>query len=270
MSDIIVEEPRPHVTLLTLNRPEALNAFTSETIDELFSIFDRLTHDANCRVVVLTGAGKGFCAGHDIKVHDSGPKWLDPDLGAMQSHMFQQKHLATMVGRMRAMPQPIIAAINGAVAGGGYPLALGADLRIASSTAKFRDAFIRTLGASGCEMGLSWLLMRSIGFTRAAELLLTGRDLGAEEAERIGLVLKVVPPDQLLDAAYELADQILLNNPFSVWMTKATMWSVLETPSLETAIDLEARTQMVTIGTLDQQEQSNAFHERRPAVYNNR
>lgn len=269
MTDVLVEEPRPHVTLITLNRPRSLNAFTFDTIEELFSIFDRLTRDTNCRVVVLTGSGEGFCSGHDIKVHDLRPHWLDPELGNVQSMMYRQKYLASMVGRMRAMPQPIIAAINGAVAGGGYPLALGADLRIASTKAKFRDAFIRTLGASGCEMGLSWLLIRSIGFTRAAELLLTGRDLGAEEAERIGLVLKVVSPEDLLNAAFDLAEQIMLNNPFSVWMTKATMWSVLESPSLEAATDLEARTQILTLTTSDQREQHEAFLEHRTGTYRN-
>jgi enoyl-CoA hydratase len=118
-------------------------------------------------------------------------------------------------------------------------------------------------------MGMSWLLPRIVGMTRAAELMLTGRRLGAEEAERIGLVLKVVPDGKVVEAALEIAEQILRNTPFGVWMTKTTMWSNVETSSLEAAIDLEARTQILGFATQDQQEQMDAVREKRPPRYTN-
>jgi enoyl-CoA hydratase len=267
---LLVDDVRDHVKLVTLNRPESLNALTYEMLEDLYGLFDSFAHDTDTRVVIITGAGRGWCAGHDVKAHGSGPPWLAAGLGPAQSGMWQQKFWAQAVPKMRAMPQPVIAAINGAVAGGGYAIAMGADLRICTPEAKFRDAFIKTLGASGCEMGLSYLLIRSLGFTRAAELLLTGRDVTGEEAERFGLVNRCVPREELLAAAIALAEEILTNNPFAVWMTKATMWSVLETPSLEAAIDLEARTQILALTTEDQREQSQAFWEKRPSTYLNR
>ena len=162
--------------------------------------------------------------------------------------MYQQKYVAELVPRMRALPQPVIAAVNGPAAGAGYALALGADLRVASTSAVFVDAFVK-IGASGAEMGLSWLLQRIVGATRAAELVLTGRRVDADEAARIGLVLDTVPDGEVVDAALALAEQIIVNTPLGTWMGKATLWSNLEIPSLEAAIDLEARTQILTLGT---------------------
>lgn len=158
--------------------------------------------------------------------------------------------------------------MNGPTAGAGYPLALGADLRLAARSALFVDAFVK-IGASGAEMGLSWLLQRIVGATRAAELVLTGRRVDGEEAARIGLVLDVVPDGEVLGAALNLADQIVENTPFGTWMGKATLWSNLEIPSLEAAIDLEARTQILTLATEDGKEQLLAYREKRAPRYTN-
>jgi enoyl-CoA hydratase len=265
--DVLIDRSHDGVALMTLNRPHHLNALTSEMLGEIYHSFEELGRDSHCRVIVLTGAGKGFCAGDDLLDYRP-PSWVPTDVGPLQSNMYQQKHVAEIVPRMRAVPQPIIAAVNGAVAGAGYALAMGADLRFASTSALFVDAFVK-IGASGAELGLSWLLQRIVGATRAAELVLTGRRVDGEEAERIGLVLETVPDGQVVDRAMVLADQIIENTPFGTWMGKATLWSNLEIPSLAAAIDLEARTQILTLGTEDAKEQLLAFREKRAPLYRN-
>ncbi len=266
--DVVIDRSHDGVALMTLNRPHHLNALTSEMLGEIYHTFEELGRDSHCRVIVLTGAGKGFCAGDDLQDYHP-PAWVPTDVGPLQSNMYQQKHVAEIVPRMRAVPQPIIAAINGAVAGAGYALAMGADLRYAATSALFVDAFVK-IGASGAELGLSWLLQRIVGATRAAELVLTGRRVTGEEAARIGLVLETVPDGQVVDAAMALADQIISNTPFGTWMGKATLWSNLEISSLAAAIDLEARTQILTLGTEDAKEQLASFREKRAPQYRNR
>ena len=265
--DVLIDRSHQGVALVTLNRPHHLNALTSEMLEELYDCFEHLGRDADCRVIVITGAGQGFCAGDDL-VDYHPPAWVPTDVGPFHSNMYQQKYVAELVPRLRALPQPVIAAVNGATAGAGYALALGADLRLASRSAIFVDAFVK-IGASCAEMGLSWLLQRIIGATRAAELVLTGRRVDGEEAVRIGLVLDLVPDGEVVGAALALADQIIANTPFGTWMGKATLWSNLEIPSLTAAIDLEARTQVLTLGTEDGKEQLAAFRERRVPVYKN-
>ena len=264
---MLIDRSHDGVAVMTLNRPHHLNALTSEMLDEIYHSFEQLGRDSHCRVIVLTGAGKGFCAGDDLQDYRP-PSWVPTDVGPLQSNMYQQKHVAEIVPRMRAVPQPIIAAINGATAGAGYALALGADLRYAATSALFVDAFVK-IGASGAELGLSWLLQRIVGATRAAELVLTGRRVTGEEAARIGLVLETVPDGQVVDAALALADQIISNTPFGTWMGKATLWSNLEISSLAAAIDLEARTQILTLGTEDAKEQLASFRDRRAPKYTN-
>ncbi|MGO8860105.1 MAG: enoyl-CoA hydratase/isomerase family protein [Acidimicrobiales bacterium] len=265
--DILVDRSHQGVAVVTLNRPHHLNALTSEMLEEMYGCFEQLGRDASCRVIVVTGAGRGFCAGDDL-VDYRPPSWVPTDVGPFHSNMYQQKYVAELVPRMRALPQPVIAAVNGATAGAGYALALGADLRLASTSAFFVDAFVK-IGASGAEMGLSWLLQRIVGATRAAELVLTGRRVDGQEAARIGLVLELVPDGEVIGAALTLADQIIANTPFGTWMGKATLWSNLEISSLTAAIDLEARTQVLTLGTEDGKEQLAAFRDRRVPVYKN-
>ena len=164
---------------------------------------------------------------------------------------------------MRGLSKPIIAAVNGPAAGGGLALALASDIRIAATSAKFNVAFVR-IGLSGCDIGVSWMLPRLIGASKAFELLLTGRIIDSAEADRIGLVYEVVPDGTVVDAAIATARRIAANSPMGVWMTKEVMWSQLETTSLQAGIDLENRTQIMLSQTADMTEAMHAFLEKRP------
>ncbi len=248
MALVEITQPEPGITQLTLNRPERLNALTYELVDEVHNALDAVHADHSCRAVVLTGAGRGFCAGLDLTGFGSIPG--TEELGRPQQGMAVQQFIAKLVPHFRATRQPIIAAINGAAAGGGFAMALASDVRICADTAKFATSFIR-LGISGCDIGVSWLLPRLIGASRSHELLLTGRVFDAAEADALGLVTRVVPGDRLLESAYETARLIAGNSPFGVWMTKEVMWSNLEVSSLQGGIDLENRTQILSSGTED-------------------
>jgi enoyl-CoA hydratase len=250
------------ISLLRLNRPERLNAITPALVAELHRRLDDLDADRSCRVVILTGAGRGFCSGADLKGGD--PEQSPPfeqrpgPVGTFQS---QELYSAT-TRRLRALSKPVIAAVNGPATGGGLAFVLGCDIRIAASSARFSAAFVR-VGLSGCDMGTSWLLNRLVGAGRAHELMLTGRIIDADEALRIGLVVDVVPDDQLLARVTDTARLIIANSPFGVYMTKQVMWSTLEVPGLEAAINLENRTQVLATTTSDHLEARTAFTDRR-------
>jgi enoyl-CoA hydratase len=261
MSTVEITRPRAGIALVTLNRPESLNAMNAALIADLHGAFGTLRDDRSCRVDVLTGAGRAFCAGLDLK---EGATPLDAaGLGRVQAMLVVQQAIAALVPSMRGMRQPIIAAVNGAASGGGLALTLASDVRIAAASARFNVAFVR-IGLSGCDIGVSWLLPRLIGASRAYELMLTGRFLPAAEAQEMGLVLDVVPDGQVLDAAYAEADRIIANSPFGVQMTKEVMWSQLEIGSLAAGIDLENRTQLLASQTGDMTEAVSAFLGKRP------
>jgi enoyl-CoA hydratase len=264
MSTVLASQPRPGVTVLTMNRPERLNAMSAELVTDLHAAFDDVADDPTCRVVVLTGAGRGFCAGLDLKGFGSPPGAMDE--GRPQAGLRTQQHIATLIPQMRSLRQPVIAAVNGAAAGGGFALALGIDVRIAGASARFNVAFVR-VGLSGCDIGVSWLLPRLIGASRAWELLLTGRIVDATEADRIGLVTRVVPDDELVASALETASLIAANSPWGVRMTKEVAWSQLEISSLQAGIDIENRTQILSSFTEDHREALAAFLERRPPAF---
>lgn len=266
MSTITVERPKPYVRLLTLNRPDRLNAMNHELVADLHRELDEAAADSSCRVIVLTGSGRGFCAGLDLKGAGESPG--TDGLGRAQAGIKSQQHIATLTPHFRATPQPIIAAVNGAAAGGGLALALASDIRVAAQSAKFNVAFVR-IGLSGCDVGVSYLLPRLVGASKAFELMLTGRFVLADEAERIGLVSRVVPDGEVVDAALEIAEEIAANSPFGVWMTKEVMWSNLEIGSLQAAIDLENRTQILTSFTADMPEAMRAFLEKRQPEFKN-
>ena len=263
MHTVDLASPRPGVTVVTLNRPERLNAMSYELVADLHAAFDAIGRDRATRVVVLTGAGRGFCAGLDLKDGAAVPRDGSDGVGRVEAGMTTQQHIATLVPQMRGLRQPIIAAVNGAAAGGGLALALASDVRLAAPEARFNVAFVR-LGLSGCDVGVSWLLPRLIGASRAFELMLTGRIVDAAEAERLGLVSRVVRDGSVLDAALDVADEIRANSPTGVWMTKEVMWSQLEVGSLQAGIDLENRTQIMTSMSDDMQEAVRAFLEKRP------
>ena len=266
MPTIVLDQPAPGVSRITMNRPEKLNAMTTELVSELHGALDHVGTDPACRVVVLTGAGRGFCSGLDLGGYGLAPH--SAHLGRTQASLAVQKHIAALIPHLRSLPQPVIAAVNGPATGGGFALVLGSDIRIASQSARFNAAFIR-IGLSACDIGTSWLFPRLVGAARAQELMLTGRLFGAEEARAIGLVTEVVPEDALLDACLAKAEEIKLNTPFGVALTKEAMWTALEIPGLQAAIDLENRQQIMISATADHQEALRAFLEKRPPDYTN-
>jgi enoyl-CoA hydratase/carnithine racemase len=257
---VLVDRSRPGIAVVALNRPDRLNAMNYALVRGLYDVFDELAADLSCRVIVLTGEGRGFCAGLDLTEGASPP--TTTAMGRAQAGMTVQKLIAGLVPKMRAIPQPVIAAVNGAASGGGLALALASDVRIAAESARFNVAFIR-VGLSGCDIGVSWMLPRLVGASRAFELLLTGRLIDAAEADRIGLVTRVVADGAVVDSALETAALILGNSPFGVRMTKEVMWSQLEIPSLQAGIDLENRTQVLSSFTGDLTEAMAAFAEKR-------
>jgi enoyl-CoA hydratase len=267
MTTVQVSSPRPGVALITLDRPERLNAMSHELVADLHDALDGVATDRGARVVVLTGAGRGFCAGLDLKGAGAAPG--SDGLGRVPAGMVGQQHIASLVPKMRALRQPVIAAVNGPAAGGGLALALASDVRLAAPAARFGVAFVR-IGLSGCDIGVSWLLPRLIGASRAFELMLTGRVIDAAEADRLGLVSRVVEDRPVVDAALDVADEILANSPTGVWMTKEVMWSQLEVGSLQAGIDLENRTQIMTSMTEDLREAVTAFVEKRPPRFRGR
>jgi enoyl-CoA hydratase len=256
-----VDHPYEGVTRITLDRPERLNAMNAVLIAELHQALAGVAADPACRVVILTGAGRGFCSGIDLSGYGAAPG--SENLDRVGATFATQTDIAALVPRLRALPQPVIAAVNGPAAGGGLALALASDIRIASASARFNVAFVR-LGLSGCDIGVSWLLPRLIGASRAWELMLTGRIIDAAEADRIGLVLRVVGDDELQTAALETAGLIVANAPWGVHMTKEVMWSQLEVGSLQAGIDLENRTQVLSSMTDDMREAVAAFLQKHP------
>lgn len=257
---VVVDRPREQVARITLNRPDRRNAMNASLLGGLYDALGALREDRSCRVVVLTGAGPGFCAGLDLA---EGVRLPDlAGLGPAKAGMRVQQYIANLIPLMRSQPQPIIAAVNGAASGGGLALTLGSDIRIASASARFNVAFIK-VGLSACDIGTSWILPRLIGASRAYELMLTGRFVDAEEALRIGLVTSVAADDALMDAVLAEAGLILANGPFGVRMTKEVMWSQLEIGSLQAGIDLENRTQVLSSFAGDMEEAMAAFIEKR-------
>jgi enoyl-CoA hydratase len=263
---VLISSPTPGVTLLTLHRPDRLNAMNVELVQGLHDALDAITLDAECRVVVITGAGDAFCAGLDLTGYGLPPTVPTGETGTVQRSMATQQHIASLIPRLRSIRQPVIAAVNGAAAGGGLALVLGSDIRIASEQARFAVSFVK-VGLSACDIGTSWLLPRIVGAGRAHELMLTGRTFGAAEAAQIGLVLETVPAGDLLDTCLAKASQIMQNSPYGIWMTKETMWASLEIPGLAAAIAMENRTQVMSLSTGDFLEATDAFLNKRPPAW---
>lgn len=264
MAEVEISQVADGVTQVTLNRPSKLNAMTSELVEQLHDGLSAISKDRDTRVVILTGAGRGFCAGLDLGGYGDAPGFAWNS--SMEKSFAVQKHIASLIPRMRSLPQPIISAVNGPASGGGFALVLGSDIRIAAETARFNAAFIR-IGLSACDIGTSWLLPRLVGAARAQELMLTGRLFDAQEAAKIGLVTDVVPNEALMDAALAKAEEIKLNTPIGVALTKEGMWSALEIPGLQAAIDLENRQQIMASFADDVRETRRAKSEGRLPDY---
>lgn len=240
--DLLCQRAEPGISVLRLNRPERLNALTDDMVTELTHTLDTLAADPELRVLILTGEGRGFCAGFDLTLAAEAP--LTKAMGEAAAWTARQEAFASIVTKLRALRAPVIAAVNGPANGAGLGMSLACEIRLASPDAAFNAAFVK-VGMSSCDIGVSWLLPRCVGMSRAFEIMLTGRMVGAEEAERIGLVSAVVPADQLLARALEMARCIAANSTFGVWMTKRGAWANMEAPSLQAAIELENRTQIL-------------------------
>jgi enoyl-CoA hydratase len=264
---VLVEDAGDGVTVVTLNRPERLNAMSRELVDGLHDVLDGLREDRDCRAVVLTGAGRGFCAGLDLKGFGATPE-VEGRSRATQG-MYVQEKIASLMPKLAELPQPVVAAVNGPATGGGLALALASDTRICTPTARFNAAFVK-IGLSGCDVGVSWLLPRLVGPTLAFDMLLSGRLVEPEEALRTGLVLRVVPDGEVVEEALRVARSYAANTPFGVRMTKQVAWTNLSAPTLRTAIELENRTQILTSTTEDHREALTAFVEKRPATFRDR
>jgi enoyl-CoA hydratase len=262
---VLVDRPRPDVALVTLNRPERMNSMAFDVMVPLKKVLDELTYDNSVRVIVLTGAGRGFSSGADHKSAGSVPNvdGLTRPTYALRS----MQVLDDVILGLRRMHQPVIAAVNGAAIGGGLCLALACDIRVAATGAYFRAAGINN-GLTASELGLSYLLPRAIGSSRAFELMLTGRDVDAQEAERIGLVSRVVPDDDLLDACCQMAEGITAFSRPGIELTKRTLWTGMDAASLEGHMQAEGLGQLfVRLLTANFEEAVAARAEKRAPVF---
>jgi enoyl-CoA hydratase len=267
MGLVIVEKIRPHVSLIKLNRPERLNAMSFDLMTDLCAAFKDVAADNTCWVVVLTGEGRGFCSGLDLE--DPGEIPGVEHMALSRVGMAAMSHFSQVVPAMRDTPQPIIAAINGCAFGGGMCLSLGADLRFCSESAVFNAAGIVN-GLTSTELGASFLLPRLVGASRSNDILLTGRKVGAAEAERIGLVSRVLPEGKVVEHAIEVGEQMCELSAFGLSMTKKVCWANLETSSLNAAIDLEDRNQLLLGNTENLVEFIAARKEKRKPIYTDR
>lgn len=257
---ILIDTPEDGVRRLTLNRPEALNAFTWPMYQALLDALVAIGDDPSVRAVILTGSGRGFCSGHDLRAAGVNPHARE-DRGRIYNNRQSVSALGRIPIAMRGLPQPIICAVNGVVAGVGYTLALASDMTIAARSAKFVNTIHNA--ATGAELGLSYMMSRAVGSQRAAELLLTARPVPADEAERIGLVLRAVDDDRLMDEALSIARAVAANVPMGIALTKQSLWLNQSAGSLEAAIELEARAVQIAQSTADAAEKRSAFIEKR-------
>jgi enoyl-CoA hydratase len=262
---VLVDHPEPTVAVVTLNRPERMNSMAFDLMLPLKDALAELTDDNDTRVVVLTGAGRGFSSGADHESAGAVPHLAGltrPTVALRSMEVLDEVILA-----IRRMHQPVIAAVNGAAIGGGLCLALACDIRMAGAGAYFRAAGINN-GLTASELGLSYLLPKAIGTSRAFELMLTGRDVDAAEAERIGLVSRTVPDGDLLKACLGMGRRIAAFSRPGTELTKRTLWSGLEAGSLEGHMQAEGLGQLyVRLLTANFEEAVAARAEGRPAVF---
>jgi enoyl-CoA hydratase/carnithine racemase len=244
---IEVERPADGVALVRLNRPGSLNAINGVMVRELKDLCAALPDERDVRAVVLTGAGRGFCSGIDLR--NFGPGLLDEHDPAIDRMRFQEM-MASLPQALRAVPQPVVSAVNGPAVGGGLALCLASDVRICGASATFSNAAI-LLGLTGAEMGMSYYLPRIVGLSVAADWMLTGRTVTAEEAERRGLVSELVRDDRLVDRALELAGAIAANSALATQMTKRALQVNTDAPDLFAAIEVENRNQVITHATAE-------------------
>jgi len=242
---LLFQEVEPSIGLVTMNRPDQLNAINLGMLEDFERLFRALSQDDSIRVVVITGAGRGFSSGADLNdavIYKDTDAFADPErfLGIVQ------ERYASLILGMRKIPQPIISAVNGPAAGGGFAMALASDIRIASPEAYFVASFIN-IGLSGGELGCSYFLPRMVGLSRASDILYTGRKVRADEAEKMGLVSRVVPREELVEAALSIARSMAAKSVGGLKLTKRVLEENIDASSLESAVNLENRNQTVMI-----------------------
>jgi len=252
------------IAVVTLDRPQAANALTLPMVAMLRQTIADLAADSGVRVVVLTGSGKAFCAGLDLKEVLMGD---DAPVGPVEN-MDLQERFAALMREVAEARFPVIAAVNGAAVGAGMGLALAADVRVAAPAAKFLVGAVKVALSAG-ECGISYHLPRLIGAGRAYEIMLTGRPVAGDEAHAIGLATTLADGD-LLDAAMSLARQIAANSPYAVKHTKQVMRANIDAPGLASALELENHVQCLALGTDDFAEACRAFSEKRAPVFTGR
>ena len=256
MPTVTIEGIEPFITMIRLDRPERLNAINYDLVRELHNALDEVAGDEDCKVVILTGAGRGFCAGLDLR------DWGTPPAPGEHPHakvgIDGQAFMANLTVHMRNTPQVIIGAVNGPAFGGGLSIACATDVRIAAESARFCSAFIRT-GLTGTDIGVSYTLPRLLGAARAFDLIVTGRTIDAVEAEHLGLVTRVVPDDALHDEAIALASGIAAYTAVGLRMTKEVMWANLDAPNLSAALALENRNQTIAARAPEVQAYMDAY-----------
>lgn len=262
----IILEKEDMIATITLNRPDVNNAFDRPMMGEIDDAINDVSQDQNIRVVILTGAGKAFCAGGDVSMLmtliASGAEWVRTTIGDVIQRAGTPP---TTVLKIRSMTKPVIAAVNGVAAGGGMGLALACDIRVVSDKARFSTIFIKRGVIPDC--AVTYNLPRLVGMAKACELVLTGSIINATEAERIGLVNKVVPHDELMKATKELAGEIAKNPPLAVGMAKAMLYRGMLAQDIGAHMDFENYTQNLLMNTKDFKEGIDSFMEKREPVF---
>ena len=264
MSGALLVEARGAVEIATLNRPGRLNALNEGLVEELNAYFGGLADRKEVRVVILRGAGRGFCAGLDIQ-EDRKSDDETPVLRTLRT----QTSIGNIYRKMRACPQPIVALGHGAAAGGGLSLLLASDVRYGTPSFRCNAAYIR-IGLGGCDMASSYFLPRLVGASLASEMILTGRFIDAQRALSAGLISEIVDEDALLDRGLALADEMLATSPWGLRLSKQALSLNLDAPSLEAAMAIEDRQQVILSATEDHREALSAFLEKRPPDYHER
>jgi len=249
------------VATITLNRPERLNALTFEVYRELTDTFAALQDERAVRAVVVTGAGRAFCSGGDVRDIIADLQTLD-----IGGHLEFTRLTCALIRNMRLLRKPVIASLNGTVAGAGACIALASDIRVAAEDARIAFLFVR-VGLSGADMGACYLLPRYVGLAKATELLYTGDFITAQEAERIGLYNRVVPAAALVEETRSLAARLASGPSFALGMTKEMLDREMET-SLDTALEWEAQAQALCLQHPDFREAYAAITERREPTFN--
>ncbi|MGZ5924921.1 MAG: enoyl-CoA hydratase/isomerase family protein [Rhizomicrobium sp.] len=266
--ETLLIESQGAVDWVTMNRPEALNSLNTMLVDELLDYFDKLYFNRTTRIVVLRGAGRAFCAGLDLKQSGARRNTAGANTGGPAAGLLSQRRISEIVMRMRRCGQPIISLVHGPACGGGFALALASDIRIAGQSARMNAAFIR-IGLSACDIGVSYFLPRLVGVSVASELMLTGRFINAERALRVGLVSEVVPDEYLARAAEGYIEEMISTSPLGLRLTKECLNMSVDAQSLEAAINMEDRNQILCSQTNDVREGMTAFLEKRKPNYTN-